>query len=72
MSASDIPRITPEGVKDLLDAGQKVLFVDARSVDAYARASEQIPGSTRVPPGDAPAHIDQLKKTGAIIVAYCT
>ncbi len=72
MSATDVPRITPEGVKDFLDAGRKVLFIDARSAGAFAKASEQIPGSLRVPPGDAAAHLEQLGKTGATLVAYCT
>lgn len=69
---TDIPRITPEGAKDLVDRGQSVVFVDARSPDAYARASEQIPGAIRVPVADADAYVDRLKKTGATIVAYCT
>jgi rhodanese-related sulfurtransferase len=68
----EIPRITPEGAKELVDGGERVLFVDARSVESYAKANEQIPGSLRVPPGDASAYVDQLEKTGATVVAYCT
>ncbi len=67
----DIPRISPEEVAERQRRGDRVTFVDARSAGATARATEQIPGSVRVPPDDIDRHLPGVPRTGTV-VAYCT
>ncbi len=46
-------------------------MIDARSADAWSRATSQAAGSIRVPPDDVTSHVDEIPK-GRPIVAYCT
>jgi rhodanese-related sulfurtransferase len=67
----DIPRISPEDVLDAMRRGERIVFVDARSEQAWASATEQIPASIRVPPNDVDQHAGEVPG-GATVVAYCT
>ena len=67
----DIPRITPEDLLDSMQSGERIVFVDARSEKAWSTASEQIPGSIRIPPDDVDRHAG-LVPGGATVAAYCT
>ena len=67
----DVARIRPEDVLDAMQRGERVQFVDARSEQSYSNATEQIPGSIRIPPTDVDRHAGQARG-GAMIVAYCT
>ena len=68
----EIPRISVEHVKAALDRGEPVTFVDSRSAAAYASASQQLPGSVRIPPdADVARFVDRLPRD-ARIIAYCT
>jgi rhodanese-related sulfurtransferase len=72
MAAQEEPvRISREEVKRRLDAGEHVVFLDTRSVDAWRKADAQIPGSTRVPPDDVEQHLNEIPREG-LIVTYCT
>lgn len=67
----EIPRITPQEVADRVRRGEAIAFVDARSVKAHESATQQIPGSVRVPPGEVDARVASVPR-GATVVAYCT
>ena len=67
----EIPRITPRQVTEAVRRGDRIAFVDARSPSASAEATEQIPGSLRVPPDEVDAHVPSLPRD-ALVVAYCT
>jgi hypothetical protein len=64
-------RIAPDEVKRRLDAGEAIVFLDARSNDAWQKAEVQIPESIRVPPDSAEAYLDRIPRRG-LIVPYCT
>ena len=64
-------RITVEEVKSAMDQEHAPVFVDARSADAFAKATLQIPGSVRVPPDEAKARLDAIPR-GRPVVASCT
>jgi rhodanese-related sulfurtransferase len=68
---ADIPRITPDEVAERLARGDAIVFLDARSAHAMERATEQIPGSTRVPADDIDRHVAAIPRD-ALAVAYCT
>jgi rhodanese-related sulfurtransferase len=67
----DIPRIEANDIGEAMRRGERVVFVDARSVKSWDAATEQIPGSTRIPPEDIDQRGAELP-AGPITVAYCT
>jgi rhodanese-related sulfurtransferase len=64
-------RITPQEVKRRVDRGERLVFVDSRSPEAWAEADEQIPGSIRIPPDESAQHLDKIPR-GRLVVTYCT
>jgi hypothetical protein len=64
-------RITGEEVRARVEAGEPVVFLDARSEESWRRSDVQIPGSIRVPPDDIDRHLDAVP-AGRPIVTYCT
>jgi len=66
-----VPRITKEDVKRRLDAGEHILFVDARSPEAWEGSNEMIPGAIRVPADEVERHLTEIPSRGPV-VAYCT
>jgi rhodanese-related sulfurtransferase len=65
------PRITKEEVKRRLDAGERIVFLDTRSAEAWSKAELQIPQSRRIPPDAVDQHLDEVPHNG-LIVTYCT
>ena len=68
----EIPRIRPEQVADRMRRGDRVVFLDSRSTTAYQAATEEIPGSLRVPPGDVDARVSDIPRGVTMVVTYCT
>lgn len=64
-------RITTDDVRRRLDNGERITFVDARSVDSYAKATERIPESIRVPPDEAASRAGTILREH-LVVTYCT
>jgi 3-mercaptopyruvate sulfurtransferase SseA len=68
----EIPRLTVQEVTERVARGERIAFVDARSPKAYGSATQHIPGSVRVPPGDVDRHAAVVSRQAAAVVAYCT
>ena len=64
-------RITIDDLRPRLDAGERITFVDARSADSYAKATERIPKSIRVPPDEAASRAGTIPREH-LVVTYCT
>jgi rhodanese-related sulfurtransferase len=58
-------------VKQRLDSGEPLIFVDARSEQAWQESHVQIPNSIRVPPDQAEGFAGALANE-ATIITYCT
>ena len=67
----DASRIEPFQIADALRQGERVVYIDSRSPQAWDAATEQIPGSYRIPVDDVAARADMLPPA-AVTVAYCT
>ena len=63
-------RITVEEVARRIDAGEKLVFVDAREPNHWAESEELIGGATRVPPDEVAHHAGRLPKNP--LVVYCS
>ncbi len=64
-------RIPIEDVKRRIEAGERLVFLDTRSADAWEQAELQIPGSIRVPPDEVESRLSAIPRQG-LIVPYCT
>lgn len=67
-SPDDVPRITAQQLKALLDAGQAVLF-DARRQESFAQ--KHIPGAISLPQNQVAARLNELP-ADKLAVFYCT
>jgi photosystem II stability/assembly factor-like uncharacterized protein len=66
---SEVPRLTPQQVKALLDEGEQLVLVDTRSRAAYDR--DRIPGALSVPLAEIEARHGELPQDKKIVL-YCT
>lgn len=66
----DVPRISVDEAKALLDSGQAA-FIDTRSDHAWDGSDLQIPGAIRVPADQVQSYIDEIP-AGKTLITYCT
>jgi hypothetical protein len=64
-------RVTVEQVKQWMDQGEPLVFLDSRNEAAWSTATSKVPGSLRVPPSDVEPYLSQIPRNRRIIV-YCT
>lgn len=67
-TAADVPRISLQDLRRLLDQGANVTLVDARSADEYAAG--HIPGSLTIPYAEIEVRYRELSVTSQIVL-YC-
>jgi rhodanese-related sulfurtransferase len=67
----ELERITPSEADRMLVSGAPVVFIDARSAESWEKATAQIPGSLRVPPDEAEAHLSRVPRD-RMVITYCT
>jgi rhodanese-related sulfurtransferase len=70
-SYPDMQKLPVEDVKRRLDAGQPLIFIDARSDESWSGSDVQVPGSIRVPPDRADEFVGVIAPE-ATIITYCT
>ena len=58
-------------IDEILDRGERVIFVDARNVVAWAASHVKLPGAIRVPVDEVDRHIGEIPRDGHV-VPYCT
>ncbi len=68
-TVGEVPRITPQEVKTLLDSGEQILFVDTRSRGEWGEV--HIPNALSIPYEEVEARYGELPKD-KMIVLYCT
>lgn len=57
--------------KEMLDAGEPVVFVDARNPVAWESSRQKLPGAVRIPVDEVPQHLAELPHD-ARPITYCT
>jgi len=70
----EVPRITVEELKAMLDRGEAVTVLDTRQPEAYAGSNKKIKGALYLDPNND-AGIKEFSKgldRSAAVVAYCT
>ena len=64
-------RITIEAVKEMMDKGEPVFFLDTRNFHDWGTSDYKLPGAVRLHFSELEKHLDELPRDRAI-VAYCT
>ena len=64
-------RVTVDEVKERMDRGEPLFFVDTRNPNAWGEADSKLPGALRVPADELAEHLDEIPKDRTIIT-YCT
>jgi rhodanese-related sulfurtransferase len=70
MSDSSSP-LTVDQVKNLIDEGHAVSFIDSRNPIAWASSRVKLPGALRIPIDEVERHLASLPRDRHLIV-YCT
>ena len=60
-----------ETIKDRLDRGEPLQFVDSRNPQAWATSDVKLPAAVRIPADQVDGNLRSLEK-GRPIVTYCT
>ena len=64
-------RVTVDEVKQRLDRGEELVFVDTRNPQAWNDADTKLPGAIRVPANEVEQYLDEIPK-GHTVITYCT
>ena len=67
-NAAEVPRITPQALKSLLEGARYVVVIDTRSRDEYEKS--HIPGAIQMLPSEIATRYGELPR-GPKIVFYC-
>ncbi len=64
-------RVTVDEVKQRLDRGEQLAFVDTRNPTAWGESDQKLPHAVRVPADDLEQHLDEIPHDRTVIT-YCT
>lgn len=64
-------KLTVDEVKQRMDRGDALVFVDARNPQAWGDARTTLPGAVRVPADQVAEHLDAIPRDRTVIT-YCT
>ena len=63
-------KITVDDAKGRLDRDEPLVFVDARSAEAWEESDAKLPGAIRLPPDQVEKHVRELPQDQPIVI-YC-
>jgi len=64
-------RVTVDEVKERMDRGEPLAFVDTRNPQAWGESDVKLPGAIRVPADEVEGRLDEIPRDRAVIT-YCT
>lgn len=63
-----VENLTPERVKQLMDAGEKITFIDARPAKEFEQ--KHLPGARSIPIPEIASRFSEIPKSGRVVL-YC-
>ena len=66
----EVPRISPEALLRLIEAGQPLTIIDVRRESGYVRSGRRIPDAVRLTVDEIQEHLAEIPR-GAPVVLYC-
>ena len=64
-------RISVDELKQRLDKGESIFFIDTRNEQAWSEAEDKVPGAVRIHFSQLDKHLDELPNDH-LLVTYCT
>jgi rhodanese-related sulfurtransferase len=64
-------RVTVDEVKERMERGEPVAFLDTRNPQAWGEAETKLPGAIRVPADELEGHLDEIPRD-RVVITYCT
>ena len=64
-------RVTVDEVKERMDRGEPLFFVDTRNPAAWGESDSKLPGALHVPANELNEHLDEIPRDRTVIT-YCT
>ena len=71
MKVMEPTRVTVDEVKERMERGEPLAFVDTRNPKAWGEADSKLPGAIRVPADELDEHLQEIPRDRAVIT-YCT
>ena len=71
MTTVEATRVTVEEVKERMNRGEQLSFVDTRNPVAWGESDVKLPGAIRVPANELDEHLSEIPRDRAVIT-YCT
>ena len=69
--AENPSRLTVADVKNLIDRGEPIAFIDSRNPIAWGSSKVTLPGALRIPIDEVEQHLPALPRDRRLVV-YCT
>ena len=63
--------VSPTEAKDMLERGERLVFVDARNPVAWGSSTVKLPAAIRIPVDEVEEHRREVP-SGSTVIAYCT
>ncbi len=63
--------VSPSEAKEMLERGDRVVFVDARNPVAWGSSTVKLPGAVRIPVDEVEEHLSEVPP-GSTTITYCT
>jgi len=70
-SAENPVRVSVDQVKQWMDRGDRLVFLDSRKGASWTESETMLPGAIRVPPAEVEDHLSNIPRD-RVIVVYCT
>jgi rhodanese-related sulfurtransferase len=67
----DEVRISPKAVKERMERGETVLFLDSRNPTAWSESDRMLPGAIRMPADEVDERAADIPRSWTV-VSYCT
>ena len=64
-------RVTVDEVKERMDRGEPLAFLDNRNPTAWGEGQTKLPGASRVPADEVEQHLSEIPHDRTVIT-YCT
>lgn len=64
-------RVTVDELRERMNRGERLFFVDTRNPTAWAEAETKLPGAARIPADEVEKHLSDIPRDRSVIT-YCT
>jgi rhodanese-related sulfurtransferase len=67
----EVTRVTVDEIRERLNRGERLAFLDTRNPTAWAESDQKLPGAIRMPADEIDQHVNEIPHDRTVIT-YCT